>query len=155
MSYKEHGLTKHGMSKSDEYKIWVGMKSRCFNKNNYCYLKYGGNGVTVCDDWKESFESFYRDMGPRPSKKHSIDRIDNSKGYNKDNCRWATATIQSRNQGRSLKNTSGFRGIHFRQDCNKWSARITVDGKRIVLGVFKEKHEAIKARVNAEKKYWK
>lgn len=86
----------HKMSKSLEYQIWGGMKARCLNKNNKSYQNYSGRGIKVCDRWLNSFENFYKDMGKKPKGK-SIDRIDNSKGYYKENCKWATRKEQMRN----------------------------------------------------------
>lgn len=80
-----------------EYKVWWGIKGRCHNKNHMSYPKYGARGIFVCDRWINSFENFYDDMGKRPSNKYSIDRIDSTKGYSPDNCRWATDKEQSRN----------------------------------------------------------
>lgn len=90
--------TKHSMHGTTEYVIWSGMIERCHNKNNKRFKDYGAKGISVCDEWKCSFEAFYADMGSRPSKEHSIDRIDGSKGYNKQNCRWATAVEQNLNR---------------------------------------------------------
>lgn len=93
----------HGMSKLSEFRIWKGMKQRCSNKNCKSYADYGGRGITVCDRWKDSFENFIIDMGRRPSKRHSLDRIDNDKGYDPENCRWATASQQTRNSRKNKK----------------------------------------------------
>jgi len=88
--------TSHGKSCSPEYRVFHDMHNRCKNQSIAAYKDYGGRGITVCEEW-ESFEVFYRDMGPRPSPKHSIDRRDNSLGYSKGNCRWATKQEQARN----------------------------------------------------------
>ena len=90
----------HGMWKSNEFNIWNSMKFRCDdkNKNIFSYKQYAGREIKVCKEWIDSFEVFYRDMGKRPSEKHSIDRIDVNKGYYKENCRWATMKEQSRNK---------------------------------------------------------
>ena len=94
--------TKHGLSRSDEYRIWRGMLDRCYNPNAENYPVYGGSGVAVCDEWKESFETFYRDMGHRPSSVHSIDRKNNELGYSKENCRWATKIEQANNTRKNV-----------------------------------------------------
>ena len=86
----------HGMRRTTEYKIWSNMKGRCQNPNDDAYDRYGGRGITCCERW-EKFENFFEDMGNRP-KGTSLDRIENSKGYSKDNCRWATSTEQGRNK---------------------------------------------------------
>lgn len=91
------GVKKHGMAMTPTYHVWQGMKTRCYNKNFHAYPNYGARGITVCDRWLESFENFYEDMGEKPHKK-SLDRIDNSKGYSKENCRWATNEEQQRNR---------------------------------------------------------
>jgi hypothetical protein len=91
-------LETHGMSHLRVYHIWQAMKNRCYNPNQPHYARYGGHGVTVCDEWRKSFEAFYAAMGNPPTDKHSIDRISNGRGYEPGNCRWATAKEQAANQ---------------------------------------------------------
>ena len=78
------------------YRIWGGMKSRCYNPQVPCYKDYGGRGRTICQRWLDSFDAFLSDMGECPSKAHTIDRTDNSKGYEPGNCKWATMQTQMR-----------------------------------------------------------
>ena len=91
---------RHGGKALPEYSVWQAMKNRCLYASNKHYTNYGGRGITVCDQWLNSFESFFADMGQRPSSKHSIERRDNSRGYSPDNCYWATRMEQNRNQRR-------------------------------------------------------
>lgn len=104
-------LTKHGMYGSAEHRIWSGMKQRCENPNDPSYAHYGGRGIAVCPEWR-SFEQFLADMGRRPSLKHSLDRIDNNKGYSKENCRWATSSEQNRNHRRNRRLTFNGETLH-------------------------------------------
>jgi hypothetical protein len=104
------GSATHGMAETPEYGIWQAMKNRCFNANQEAYKKYGARGITVCNAWVSSFESFIGDMGLRPSASHSIDRIDTSGHYScghcdqckekgwPANCNWATQEIQHKNR---------------------------------------------------------
>ena len=82
------------MSGSPEYSTWIAMRKRCYYHKTNDYQRYGGAGIKVCDEWRSSFETFYRDMGPRPSMSHSIDRLDPTKNYEPTNCRWATSKEQ-------------------------------------------------------------
>jgi len=91
-----------GAKKHASYSSWNGMRSRCYSKSS-CGKRYQENGIIMCDAWANNFWSFVEDMGNPPSKFHSIDRIDNSKGYYKENCRWATRVEQQRNMISNIK----------------------------------------------------
>lgn len=93
---------KHDMTKTTEYTAWINMKYRCYNKKSLNYDNYGGRGIIVSGEWKDDFIQFYKDIGERPSKKHSIDRLDNDGDYTKDNCKWATQKEQCRNKRNNL-----------------------------------------------------
>jgi hypothetical protein len=98
--------TKHGHSRvgkeSITHRSWTNMLNRCNNPNYKRHQDYGGRGITVCDRWNikmgGSFQNFLEDMGERPGKEYSIDRINNSEGYYKENCKWSTMKEQSNNR---------------------------------------------------------
>lgn len=97
--YAKDVKTTHGMHDTKLYQTWSDMKSRCTNPLNKYYHCYGGRGITVCDRWKDEygFKNFYEDMGDKPNSELSLERIDNNKGYSKENCYWATSKEQCRN----------------------------------------------------------
>ena len=86
----------HGMSSSKEFRSWMKAKDRCFNPKHPAYEKYGGRGIVMCDEWRNSFTAFYEYMGDCP-RTYTLDRIDNSKGYEPGNCRWASKKEQAMN----------------------------------------------------------
>lgn len=89
---------KHGKSKTSEYNIWRGIKDRCLNPKSQQYDNYGGRGITICDEWRDSFIDFYKYVGSKPNQKDEIDRFpDNNGNYEPGNVRWATRKQQTRN----------------------------------------------------------
>jgi len=93
-------VENHGKRDTRTYKSWCSMIGRCFNPKDRSYPNYGGRGITVCERWL-SFSNFIADMGDRPIA-HSLDRIDNEKGYVPGNCKWATRTEQNRNSRQNV-----------------------------------------------------
>lgn len=134
----------HGMAKSHMYRTWQSMKTRTTNPSYNQTDDYIGRGITLCEEWENSFESF-RDWSNANgySENLTIDRKNNDKGYNPNNCRWTTSTQQMCNT-RILKstNTSGYRGVNFHKASNKWVARIQRNGERVSLGCFNTALEA-------------
>lgn len=92
----------HNMSHSPTYSIWVQMIERCHNEKHRFYKWYGARGITVCPRWYNNFTYFLNDMGEKPEGM-SLDRIDNDKGYGKNNCKWSTKSEQQRNRRNSIK----------------------------------------------------
>lgn len=109
------GRTKHGKRHVPEYQVWKGIIRRTTSPDDKHYADYGGRGITICDQWRTSFERFYQDMGSRPvvdGIRYTIDRIDNDKGYEPGNCRWATYTEQARNK-RGIRPVVRSDGVRF------------------------------------------
>lgn len=151
---------KHGQAtgnkKTDEYKAWQHMISRCYGKSEWNKHYYQKRGITVYDEWRGSFLAFLRDVGRKPSKDMSLERIDNDLGYYPGNVMWATRLEQSLNtrpHGGRYPNTSGVTGVSWRGNRKKWRAYIVINGKQKMLGYFDTKEEAVAARKKGEEMY--
>ena len=92
---------RHGMSRTTEHHTWQCVLDRCCNEKSKLFPRYGGRGITVCDEWMNSFEKFFEDMGLKPDPKYSLERVDNNGPYSKENCIWADSKTQSKNKSTS------------------------------------------------------
>ena len=99
-NFKHGECSGGGRTRSVEWIAWASMRWRCYNPRHKHFKHYGGRGITVCERWlgKDGYDHFLTDMGRRPGPRLSLDRIDNSKGYSPDNCRWATPAEQNGNR---------------------------------------------------------
>jgi hypothetical protein len=124
----------HGKAGTTEYQTWSAMIQRCTTPGHKAYPDYGGRGIKVCGRWRHSFENFYNDMGPRPGKKYSLDRIDNDGDYEPSNCRWTTQLEQMNN--RRMNHRLTFNGENL--TINQWAAKLGINStaihRRIALG---------------------
>jgi len=106
---------KHGLAGSKEYQCWMGMKSRCYNKEAPSYHKYGAIGIEVDSTFVNDFTAFIAEVGMMPDtvNRWTIDRINGSLGYLRGNIRWATASQQTRNRRMQRNNESGVTGVYW------------------------------------------
>ncbi len=136
------------------YESWSCMLKRCDNPNNNRYYLYGGRGIKVCERWHapitHGFQNFCNDMGERPGMGYDLDRIDPDGDYCKENCRWVDRTTSAWNQRKYSNNLSGVVGVGWVKSINCWRARITKNNKTVQLGCYKDKEDAIRARLQAE-----
>jgi len=141
-------IATHNKRGSVLYSRWSNIKARCLNKNNKTYENYGRRGISICDEWKNDFMSFYKwAINNGYSEDLTIDRIDNDGNYEPSNCRWADLNTQMQNT-RLLKSTnkSGYRGVSWVKASKKWASVITHNRKRVSFGLFTDKVEAAKVR---------
>lgn len=137
------------------YSIWHQMKRRCHEKKNDNYDRYGGKGITVCDEWRYDFLTFLDwSLKNGYTEKLTIDRIDSTKPYEPDNCRWVTLYEQAQNKGKLKNNRTGVSGVTYNPK-NKYRAYITRNGTRKQLGSFQTLEEAAAVRKAAEEHFAK
>lgn len=114
------------ISRDPRYNTWIGMIHRCHRPTSPSYPLYGARGIRVCERW-HSTENFFQDMGPRPSKNHSLDRINNDGNYEPGNCRWATAKEQANNTRHNVHlELSGVK-----QTIGEWAKKLGMDSRTI------------------------
>lgn len=136
------------------YGIYKCMMNRCNNPKTDNYERYGGIGVTVCEEWTNNFQSFLDwSLANGYTEKLTIDRINSKKEYSPNNCRWADYFLQEQNKRISKNNKTGHKGVCF--SGTHFRAYMVRDGKSGNLGYFKTLQEAINARTIAENNYLK
>ncbi len=146
--------TTHGMCGTPEYRSWYHMKDRCINLKNKNYQDYGGRNINVCEEWLNSFENFFADMGFKPHSGLTLERWDNEKGYSRENCIWTSRVVQGRNQRTPKNNVSGYKGVCWVKRDKKYYSYITANNKRVYLGSYNIIEEAVEARRQGKLKYW-
>lgn len=137
-----HGLKGHKL-----YGTWRQMVQRCTNSKHKNYKNYGGRGIIVCEEWLDIKKFIAWAESTHPNiEGYTLDRIDNDKGYNPDNCRWTDKTTQAINQRIQKNNTSKVLGVSWKSRDKRWVAQISHRGKKVWLGQFISIEDAIEAR---------
>ena len=149
---------KHGMCKTPEYSTYNEMLKRCYTETFRQYHDYGGRGIKVCDRWLEpdgkGFLNFLEDMGKRPSKEFSIERIDVNRNYEPSNCKWEVRGVQSFNRRATRGSSTGVIGVTKNPKSGKFHARLMYKGEEIWLGSYCNIEDARNAVIEAEIKYY-
>lgn len=95
-------MTTHGLSKTREYRVWSNIKNRCLNPKSPAFARYGARGIRIFARWRDDFAAFLSSVGRSPTARHTIDRINNGRGYIPGNVRWVTYADQNRNYARNI-----------------------------------------------------
>lgn len=125
---------RHGLYATPENKVWASMIRRCHNPRQPTYYKYGGRGIYVCEEWRNDFLAFLRDMGPKPTPKHTIERKDNDGPYAPWNCEWATQHVQDRNKRNTVWLTANGKTMIMADWAKETGMDIRTISRRLKLG---------------------
>lgn len=137
------GIKQHNLSNHPLHNVWSGMKKRCYQKNETFYYRYGGRGITVCDEWKNDFKTFYDwAISNDWEQGLQIDRINNDGNYEPDNCRIVTSQQNSWNRSSQSNTSSKYKGVSWRKKEKKWLSEITHNNVKYRLGLFDNEIEA-------------
>lgn len=136
----KHGHTI-GRNRSSEYLAWTTMRYRCLKPNHPKYSNYGGRNVSVCERWAKSFCNFLEDMGLKPTTLHSLERVDNSKGYEPGNCVWATMKVQALNKRSNVLLTAGGKT----QTLHEWAIEVGMNEKTLWTRCFRLGWDSVRA----------
>ena len=129
-----HGLARRGSVTKPIYKAWWSMLDRCYNPKHKFYKDWGGRGIRVCAEWRESVLTFYQDMGPKPTPQHTLERVNNNGDYEPSNCRWATMAEQSRNRRNNRILTHGGQTMCLTDLASQYGIHPTTLSQRIKRG---------------------
>jgi hypothetical protein len=126
---KTHGQSGSPQTRTPAYKAWLRMRDRCKSTNAWKYKYYGSKGIKICNEW-ESFENFYKDMGP-PDKGMTLDRIDVYGNYEPSNCRWATMMEQAKNKTNNMFLDTGDEKIHLAEAARRFPIKMQTIWARV------------------------
>lgn len=139
-AYQKYLETGHKVGGTRLYNIWQNMKNRCYKRQDARYERYGGRGITICEEWKNDFVAFYEwAMNNGYSEKLTIDRIDNDGNYTPDNCRWITNKEQANNRSTNINITIG----NSTRNLTEWCEIFNVDYKKVVARYHREENVTI------------
>lgn len=136
----------HQDTGSKEYVCYHHLKGKCYNPNNPDYKYYGGRGITISDDWLESYANFLRDVGRSPSKDFTLERRDVDGNYCKENCYWASRQVQASNRRKREGTTSDYIGVTYHKVTGKYYGKVYYKGKYVFEELYSCPVEAAKAR---------